>query len=213
MRGPQNGDSTRDFYFLEGQTWTQVEGNVAFDWLINGYPSLRVFVWLGVDYALRALICLSLIHVWLLCSFVMLTCWLHRLILLPFSIVTILVVWLSCFPGHVYSHFYIPHSFWHDWLSLLYIILFLSTYCPLCYIPILFIISLPSLCVDMSDIPVICMTVWCMTALLLCDACLVCLCGTHIYPLTSNSLVSVDLVSLDIVFDMRLVTLFALRSS
>ena len=130
-----------------------------------------------------------------------------------FSIVTLLVVWLSCFPGHVYSHFYIPHSFWHDWLSLLYIILFLSTYCPLCYIPILFIISLPSLCVDMSDISIICMTVWYMTALLLCDACLVCLCGAHIYPFTSNSLVSVDLISLDIVFDMRLVTLFALRSS
>ena len=73
------------------------------------------------------------------------------------------------------------------------------------YIPILLIIFLLSLCVDMSDIPVIC-----MTAILLCDACIACLCGTHIYPLTSNSLDSVDLVSLDLVFDMRLVTLFAL---
>ena len=82
-----------------------------------------------------------------------------------------------------------------------------------CYIPILLIIFLPSLCVDMDDIPVICMTVWCMTALLLCDACIACLCGTHIFPLTSNSLVSVDLVSLDRVFDMRLVALFALRPS
>ena len=68
---------------LEGQTWTQVKGNVAFDWSINGYPSQCVLVWLVVDYTLRALICLSMIHVWLLCSFVMLTCWLHRLILLP----------------------------------------------------------------------------------------------------------------------------------
>ena len=55
---------------------------------------------------------------------------------------------------------------------------------------------LPSLCVDMSDIPIICMIAWCMIALLLCDACIVCLCGTHIYPLTSNFLLSVDLFPL-----------------
>ena len=61
---------------------------------------------------------------------------------------------------------------------------------------------------DMSDIHVIC-----MFALLLCDACITCLCGTHIYHLTSNSLVSVDLVSFNLVFDTRLVTLFALRLS
>ena len=79
-----------------------------------------------------------------------------------------------------------------------------------CYISILIIIFLPSLCVDMSDILVICMTAWCMTTILLCDACIAYLCGTHIYPLTSNSLVLVDLISLDLVFDMRLVTLFAL---
>ena len=77
------------------------------------------------------------------------------------------------------------------------------------YIPILLIIFLPSLYVDMREIPFICMTTWCITVILLCDACIVCLCGTHIYPLTSNSLVSVNLVSLDLVFDMRLVTLFA----
>ena len=82
-----------------------------------------------------------------------------------------------------------------------------------CYIPILLIIFLPRLCVDKSDILVICMTSWCMTVPLLCNVCIACLCGTHIYPLTSNSLVSVDLVSLDLVFDTSLVTLFALRSS
>ena len=72
---------------------------------------------------------------------------------------------------------------------------------------------MPSLCVDMSDIPILCMTAWCMIAILLCDACIAYLCGTHIYPLTSNSLVSVDLVSLDLAFDMRLGALFTLRSS
>ena len=37
------------------------------------------------------------------------------------------------------------------------------------------------------------------------------LCGTHTYLLTFNSLVSGDRVPLDLVFDMRLITLFALR--
>ena len=82
-----------------------------------------------------------------------------------------------------------------------------------CYILILLVIFLPSLCVDMSDTLVIYMTTWCRTAILLCVACIVCLCGTHIYPLTSNFLVSVDFVSLDFVFDMTLVTLFVLRPS
>ena len=103
-----------------------------------------------------------------------------------FCIVALLVVWLSCFPWHVYYHFCISHSFWHDWFYLLYIILFVSTYCPFYYIPILFILSLPNLCVDMSDINVLC-----MTALLLCNACVFCLCGSHFYPLTYNPLVSV----------------------
>ena len=72
---------------------------------------------------------------------------------------------------------------------------------------------MPSLCIDMSDIHIICMIVWCIIDLFLCDACVACLCETHIYPLTSNSLVSVDLVLLDPIFDTRLVTLFALRPS
>ena len=50
-----------------------------------------------------------------------------------------------------------------------------------------------------------------MTSLLLHDACVTCLCGSHIYPLISNSLVLVELVSFDLVFDMRLVALFNLE--
>ena len=49
-------------------------------WLVNQWIPLSMCL---VDYTLRALICLSVIYVWLLCSFVMLICWLHRLILLP----------------------------------------------------------------------------------------------------------------------------------
>ena len=119
----------------------------------------------------------------------------------------IILLSLTC----IFSFLYIS-LYWHDLFSLLYIILFVSTYCPFCYIPILFILFLSSLCVDMSDIPITCMIVWCMI-ILLCDACVVCLCGTHIYPLTSNSLVLVDLVSLYLIFDTRLVILFALRLS
>ena len=59
----------------------------------------------------------------------------------------------------------------------------------------------------------LCMTTCYMTSLLLHDACVTCLCGTHTYPLVSKSLVPIDLVSLDLVFDMRLVTLFALQPS
>ena len=175
--GPQNGDFVREC--LEGQTWTQVEGNVAFDWSISGYPSLCVFVWLGVDYTFKALICLSVMHVWLLLfigdvymlniSIDSLTC---------FCIVTLLVVWLSCFPWHVYSYFCISHSSWHHWFSLLYIILFVSTYCPFYYILILFILSLPSLCVDMSELPVLC-----MTTPLLCDCMLLIYVGHTSIPL------------------------------
>ena len=62
--GPQNGDSIEDI--LEGQTWIWVKENVVFDWLINEYPFLCALVWLSVDYTLRALICLYVMHVWLL---------------------------------------------------------------------------------------------------------------------------------------------------
>ena len=115
---------------LEGQTWAWVEGNVMFDWSISGYPFLCVFVWLSVDYTLRALICLFVLHVWLLLFIEDV----HILIisidsLTYFCIVILHVVWLSCFPWHVYSHFCMSHSYWCDWFSLLYIILFISTYC------------------------------------------------------------------------------------
>ena len=117
-------------FFLKGQTWTQVEGNVAFDLLVNRYPSLHVFVWLGVDYALWALIRLSVMYFWLLLfigDVYMLITSIDSLTY--FSIVTLLVVWLSYFPRHVYSHFCISHSSWHNWFYLLYIILFIWTYC------------------------------------------------------------------------------------
>ena len=56
---------------------------------------------------------------------------------------------------------------------------------------ILIIIFLFSLCADMDDILVLFLTAYCMTTLLLYDACVACLCGSHIYPLTFDPLVSV----------------------
>ena len=148
------------------------------------------------------------------CSLEMLTCWLHRLILLP-----TLAWWLFL----LYDYLAFLDMYILIFVYLIHLGMIDSIYCILSclsqqiiysyYILVLFIIFLPSLCEDMSDIYVICMTAWCMTAILLCDACIACLCGTHNYPLTFNSLVSVDLVSLDLVFDMRLVTLFVLRPS
>ena len=137
-----------------------------------------------------------------------------------FNIVILLVVWLSCSPWHVYSHFCISHSYWHDWFSILCIILFISTYCLfLLYTYFVYPVSCLVVCrygwhtCSLFDylffvwLPVLCLTTCCMTTLLLCDACVVCPCGHTSILFTSKSLVSVDFVSLDLVFDMRLVTL------
>ena len=101
-------------------------------------------IWL-VDQWIPLFMCLGMIGYWLhiksfdmfvcnICLVVMFICDVDMLItsidsLTYFSIVTLLVVWLFCFIGHVYSHFCISHSSWHDWFYLLYVILFISTYC------------------------------------------------------------------------------------
>ena len=101
-------------------------------------------IWL-VDRWIPLSMCLGMIGCWLhvesfdmficdTCLASMFICDVDMLItsidsLTYFSIMTLLVVWLSCFPRHIYSHFGISHSYWHDWFYLLYIILFISTYC------------------------------------------------------------------------------------
>ena len=135
---------------------------MAFDWSINGYSSLCVLVWLVVDYTLRALICLSVMHVWLLFSFMILTCWLHRLILLlalayDSSYCMIILLSLTCIFSFLYILFILV---WLILFIVYYLVIYLS--CLSCF--------LLSLFVDMSDIHVICMIAWCMTAILLCDA-------------------------------------------
>ena len=148
------------------------------------------------------------------CSLEMLTCWLHWLILLPTLAqwLFLLYAYLAFLNMYILIFVYLIHLGMIDSLCcitsclsqhIVYYVIYLSC---LSYF-------LPSLCVDISDILVICMTAWCITTLPLCDASIACLCGTHIYPFTSNSLVSVNFVSLDLLFDMRHVALFVLQPS
>ena len=148
--------------------------------------------------------CLTIVFVWgidiLIISFDPLVC---------FQILTLLIMWLLCSPWLVHSQCF---SAWHvD--SLCYIL----SWSPL---SVLFILAryssrlsyfLLNLCVDLYDIHMLRMTVWCMTTLLLHDACIACSCGSHIYPLISIYLILVELVPLDFIFHMRLVALFAIR--
>ena len=136
-----------------------------------------------------------MMHIWLLCSFAILTCWLHRLILLlalayDSSCCMIILLSLTC----IFSFLYI--LFILTWL-ILFIVYYL-VYLNILFIFVIYLFCLScfllSLCVDMDDIPILCLVACCMTTLLLCDACVACLCGTHIYPLTSNSLVSINFV-------------------
>ena len=69
------------------------------------------------------------------------------------------------------------------------------------YIHLVDLIFLLRLCVDMDDILVLCMIDCCMTTHLLLDCMLLVYVG-HIYPLISNSLVSVDYVSFVVVIDI-----------
>ena len=119
------------------------------------------------------------------------------------SIVTLILPCLFWLP-HMYRLTIVYHLIWHDCFSWLYIILII-----ICQI-----FSSISLCVDLDDIYLFCMTICCMTSSYPdVIAWVACLCGTHTYPLISQSLVSVDIVFLALVFDMRLVALFALRPS
>ena len=150
--------------------------------------------------------CLICVFVWdidiLIISFDPLVC---------VHISTLLTVWLLCSPWLVYSQ---CCSSWHVY-SLCYILSWLTLSMPFILARYSSRLSyfLLSLCVDLYDIYLLCITVCCMTTLLLHDACIACSCGSHTYPLISNSLVSIDFVSLDLLFDMRLITLIVLRPS
>ena len=84
------------------------------------------------------------------------------------SIVTLILPCLFLLP-HMYRLTIVYHLIWHDWFSRLYIIMIVVEHAIICQI--FFSISLY---VDLNDIYLFCMTVCCMTSLILCD-CMSCL--------------------------------------
>ena len=97
-------------------------------WLVDQWILLSM--WLGMIVCWLHVESFDM-FVYNICLAIMFVCDVDMLItsidsLAYFSIVTFLVIWLFCFPGHVYSHFCISYSSWHDWFYSLYIIL---TYC------------------------------------------------------------------------------------
>ena len=146
--------------------------------------SLCAFVCLIVDYTLRALdiiildACLVIVFVW---GIVMLI-----ILIDPFAylhILTLLVVWLLCSPWHVHSCCCLSCSSWHVWFSWLYIIMIIMEHAILVRYSSRSSYFLFSLCVDLDDIHVLCMTLYCMTSLIPCD-CMSCLSmwDTHLSP-------------------------------
>ena len=185
-------------------------------WLVNQWvpTSLCACVCLTIDFTLRAL-SIIIFDAWLVIVFV----WdIDMLIILidPFDyphILTLLVVWLLYSLWHVHYSYCLSHSSWHVWFSWLYIIMIIMEHAILARYSSRLSYFLLSLCVDLDDIHVLCMTVCCMTSLFPCD-CMSCLSMRDTYlSFYSKSLVSVDIVFLDIIFDVRLVALFALRPS
>ena len=180
IQGPQIGDSIGD--------WTQnlwfhrrLSSNLSWGkygvWLVDWWiHSLCVFLWLSVHSILRFwcddFLCLTVIFIWdinvLMTLIVYLAC---------LSIVTLILPWWFYSP-HMYRLIvvYIPTGCVDSlacilsWSSLN--MLSLSLF-------VLIVIFSFSLCVDMDDIFALCLTVCCMTALLLCF-CMLLVCVGHI---------------------------------
>ena len=87
---------------------------------------------------------------------------------------------------HMYRLTIVDHLIWHDCFSRLYIILIIMEHATICHI--FFSISL---CVDLDDRYLFCMTVCYMTSLIPCDCMLFVYVGRTSIPLPPNLLVSV----------------------
>ena len=74
------------------------------------------------------------------------------------------------------------------------------------FILYIYLVFLCSLCVALDDIFAHCLIACCMTTFFCLTACLVCLCRTHMYPLISNSLVSINFVSIVVMLNIWLET-------
>ena len=171
IRGPQNGDSTRDD--LEGQAWTYDEANMAFDESISEYLSLNCTF--GVFLCMLGYCVVTLI--WFI-------------ILIGASDVVFLLSLAILFLPDYFAHFICVDSLLYVvWLALFFFWLAYYLDCLLSMMFVsLFVLIVIAFCVDMSDIS--CTLLDCMARDCLPSAWLhvACLCGPHIYPLTSNSL-------------------------
>ena len=141
-------------------------------WLVDQWvpTSLCVCVCLTIDCTLRALDIIILDA----CLVMVFVCGMDILIILIDSLVyphilTLIVVWLLYSPWYVHFCCCLYCSSWHDWFSWLYIIMIIMEHAILARYSSWLSYFLFSLCVDLDDICVLCMTVYCMTPLILCD--------------------------------------------
>ena len=124
------------------------------------------FVCLIIDYTLRAIdiiildACLAIVFVWGMDVLIIL------IDPLVYShILIFLALWLLCSPWHVDSCCCLSRSSWHDWFSWLYISMIIMEHAILARYSSRLSYFFLSLCVDLDDIHVLCMTVCCMTSL------------------------------------------------
>ena len=161
-----------------------------FFFVLHGYICLRYLTcWLWwlirIDRGFRDnfFLCASLIY-----SFEVLICWLYWLI-----ISYCLAHW-SWFCHDYSDHFTCIHSPLYitqfDML-ILWLVYPLDRLWAWCIYLSFFFYLFIMVCVDMSDIPVLCLTVWCMTTLPLCDCMLLVCVGRTYIPLPPTLLVSV----------------------
>ena len=143
---------------------------------------MRVFIWLLITHW-ELLISLSLMHVWLLYSFEAWTYWLYWLILL-----FILTYWLSLlydYSAHLDMYILVvAYLIHHDMIDSLGCILSWLSWSMLSLLDIRLDNHISCLaCVDLDDIHVLCMTVYCMISLIPYD-CMSCLSmwDAHISP-------------------------------
>ena len=140
-------------------------------WLVDQWvpTSLCAFVCLTIYHTLKALdiiildVCLVIVFIWGIDMLIILIDYFDY----P-HILTLLVVWLLC------TFFLLLISFILIWLILL--VVYDHDCYGACYHCHIFISI--SLCVDLDDIYLFCMVVWCMTAFLLCD-CMLLVCVSH----------------------------------
>ena len=209
MRGPQNGDSTGELFRGSSLNlgWSKCGIWWVDQWVLISWLHIED-VWCMLGFYIHS----RLWHVdcvdWFILiedSDAMISSTLHWLYLFATSTLLIYIDWSYCIAYHIYSdfamivliasHAYTPYCISLDltcWFSDLYIILIVFEH-DVCITIRLVCLILAYLVWTWVIYPVLCLTVWCMTILLLRDCVpLVCVSRTYI-PLPPTLLVSVIL--------------------